>query len=133
MPRPVHLPDDWQRLDQKPMRGGQATAIPVEHKDGRHGVYRELKTQMSDVGKERFQRELEILSSKVQHNPLSPSMTGVLTMNTSGISVNLETSLASGGDTEGRNWTRIPTMSWNKQLMSFEIFHLLYPFAMKTG
>ena len=88
---------------------------------------------MSDVGKERFQRELEILSSKVQHNPLSPSMTGVLTMNTSGISVNLETSLASGGDTEGRNWTRIPTMSWNKQLMSFEIFHLLYPFAMKTG
>ena len=69
MLRPDSLPIDWQLLERKPkrkpMQGGQATAIPVRHKDGREGVYRELKNQLSDVGRKRFRRELEILS-KVQ-------------------------------------------------------------------
>ena len=70
MSKPDHLPEDWLLVGQKSMRGGQATAIPVLHKDGRQGVYRELKTQMSDVGRKRFQRELVILSSKVQHKSI---------------------------------------------------------------
>lgn len=69
MLRPDSLPIDWQLLERKPMRGGQATAILVRHKDGREGVYRELKRPLSDVGRKRFRRELEILS-RIQHRSI---------------------------------------------------------------
>ena len=70
MSRPGNLPEEWQVLDGKPMRGGQAIAVPVRHKDGRVGVFREPKTHMNVTGKRRLQRELEILSSKVQHRSI---------------------------------------------------------------
>ena len=69
MPRPDSLPIDWQLLERKPMWGGQATAIPVRHEDGREGVYRELKNPLSDVERKRFRRELKILS-KIQHRSI---------------------------------------------------------------
>ena len=69
MLRPDSLPIDWQLLERKPMRGGQATAIQVRHKDGREGVYRELTSHLSDVGRKRFRRELEILS-RIQHRSI---------------------------------------------------------------
>ena len=50
--------------------GGQATAMPVRHEDGREGVYREIREPMSEVSRGRFQRELEILSSKVEHRAI---------------------------------------------------------------
>ena len=49
------------------MKGGQATAVPVRHADGREGVYRELLEPMTEVSRQRFQRELEILSERVEH------------------------------------------------------------------
>ena len=52
------------------MKGGQATAVPVRHEDGREGVYREIQEPMSEVSRGRFQRELEILSSRVQHRAI---------------------------------------------------------------
>ena len=61
------LPEKWVRMTGRRMKGGQAIAVPVQHEDGREGVYRKLREPMSDVSKQRFQRELEILSSKVQH------------------------------------------------------------------
>ena len=70
MPRPNFLPEDWKPLKGKPMKGGQATAMPVQHKDGREGAYREMKAPVSAVGRKRFQRELDILSNKVQHKSI---------------------------------------------------------------
>ena len=64
------LPPKWKRVAGKTMRGGQATALRVQHEDGREGVYRELKGPMSEVAKARFQRELEILTSKVEHQAI---------------------------------------------------------------
>ena len=49
------------------MKGGQATAVPVRHADGREGVYRELLEPMTKVSRQRFQRELKILSERVEH------------------------------------------------------------------
>ena len=70
MQRPDSLPQDWQVLKRKPKKSGQATVIFVRHKDGRKGVYRELKGRPSDIQRKRFQRELEILSNKVQHRSI---------------------------------------------------------------
>ena len=66
------LPEGWTCLTGKAMKGGQATAVPVRHEDGREGVYRKIKIrgQSSEVSIGRFQRELEILSSKVQHRAI---------------------------------------------------------------
>ena len=52
------------------MKGGQATAVPVRHQDGREGVYRKMLEPMSEVSRARFLRELEILSAKVQHRAI---------------------------------------------------------------
>ena len=49
------------------MKGGQATAIPVRHADGREGVYRELLEPLTEVSRQRFHRELKILSERVEH------------------------------------------------------------------
>ena len=64
----TNIPEGWTRLKGREMRsGGQATVVCVRHKDGREGVYREMKKPMCEVSRRRFHRELEILSSKVQH------------------------------------------------------------------
>ena len=67
---PLNIPEKWTPLKKQTMKGGQATAIPVRHEDGREGVYREIRERMSGVSRERFQRELEILSRKVQHRSI---------------------------------------------------------------
>ena len=41
--------------------GGQARTALVRHEDGREGVYRTLKTPVSDVERARFEREVKIL------------------------------------------------------------------------
>ena len=64
------IPKKWTPLKGKPMNGGQAIAVPVRHEDGREGVYRKIKKRMSEVSIGRFQREIEILSSKVQHRSI---------------------------------------------------------------
>ena len=64
------LPPYWKRVSGKTMQGGQATALRVRHKDGREGVYREIKDPMSQVDRARFRRELEILSGKVHHRAI---------------------------------------------------------------
>ena len=64
------LPPHWKRLPQKSLQGGQATAFPVRHEDGREGVYREIKDPISQVDRARFCRGLEILSSKVHHRAI---------------------------------------------------------------
>ena len=64
------LPVNWKRSPGKTMHGGQATALPVRHKDGREGVYREIKDPMSQVDRARFRRELEILSGRVYHRAI---------------------------------------------------------------
>ena len=66
----INIPDKWTLLKKNPMKGGQATARYVQHEDGRHGVYREMRSPMSEVSRRRFQRELEVLSSKVQHRAI---------------------------------------------------------------
>ena len=65
-PHDIDLPDGWSVVRQIG-QGGQATAIHVKHEDGRDGVFRKIKRPMSEVNKDRFQRELEILSRKVEH------------------------------------------------------------------
>ena len=64
------LPLNWKRSLGKAMQGGQATAFPVRHEDGREGVYREIKDPMSQLDRARFRRELEILSGKVHHRAI---------------------------------------------------------------
>ncbi len=49
---------------------GQAITIPVRHEDGRRGVYRELKTPLTEVDIRRFRRELRLLSQRVQHQSI---------------------------------------------------------------
>ena len=61
------LPEGWSVDGKNIMKGGQATAVHVRHIDGREGVYRELRRPISEVSKQRFYRELKILSEKVQH------------------------------------------------------------------
>ena len=52
------------------MKGGQATAIPVRHADGREGVFRELLGRVTEVARQRFRRELQILSERVDHRAI---------------------------------------------------------------
>ena len=63
----LNIPNKWTPLKEWRIKGGQAIAVPVQHEDGREGVYREIREPMSEVSRKRFQRELEILSRKVQH------------------------------------------------------------------
>ena len=66
----IQLPPNWKRLPGRAMKGGQATALPVRHEDGRESVYREINAPMSQVDRARFRRELEILSCKVHHRAI---------------------------------------------------------------
>ena len=60
------LPEGWNRV-RTIGKGGQATAVHIRHEDGRDGVFRQFKRSMSEVDRQRFHRELEILSQKVVH------------------------------------------------------------------
>ena len=60
------LPEGWNRI-RTIGKGGQATAVHIRHEDGRDGVFRRFKRSMSEVDRQRFDRELEILSQKVIH------------------------------------------------------------------
>ena len=60
------LPEGWN-LVRRIGKGGQATAVHIRHEDGRDGVFRRLKRSISEVDRQRFQRELEILSQLVVH------------------------------------------------------------------
>ena len=70
MPDVIGLPPKWKRVGQEPFKGGQATAIPVQHEDGREGVYREVKNAKSEDNRERFRRELHILTNMVSHRAI---------------------------------------------------------------
>lgn len=61
------VPQGWNTVAAQSMKGGQATAIPVRHVDGREGVYRELLEPMTEVARQRFRRELQILSERMDH------------------------------------------------------------------
>ena len=65
-PRSQHLPEGWNTVGRA-KRGGQATANPIKHEDGREGFYRQIKGPMPKLARQRFQRELDILTNKVQH------------------------------------------------------------------
>ena len=62
----ISLPDGWSEV-RRIGRGGQAIAVHVRHEDGRDGVFRQMRRPMSEVNRNRFRRELEILSRKVEH------------------------------------------------------------------
>ena len=63
-----NIPEKWHRINGIEMKsGGQATAVPVRHQDGREGVYRRIKTTWTEESRKRFRRELEILSTGVRH------------------------------------------------------------------
>ena len=63
------LPEGWSPIGRQ-IKGGQATVQRVRHEDGRKGIYRKLHKPISKVSMERFQRELEILSRKVEHRAI---------------------------------------------------------------
>lgn len=63
----MFLPPNWRKVGKPLTSGGQATATPVEHLDGREGVHRQLKSPVSDLDRNRLRRELEILSRDVDH------------------------------------------------------------------
>ena len=62
----INFPDGWTEV-RRIGRGGQAIAVHIRHEDGRHGVLRQLQRRLSPVDIERFRRELEILSERVEH------------------------------------------------------------------
>ena len=51
-------------------QGGQAKITYVQHEDGREGVYRELKSPVSQVDRARFVREINVLSERVHHRAI---------------------------------------------------------------
>ncbi len=64
-------PDGWHPLQGQYLKaGGQATALAVVHKDGRKGVYRQLKEPIREVDRARFKRELDVLSRQVRHRSI---------------------------------------------------------------
>ena len=66
---PTNLPSAWT-VDGRQTTSGQAVTIPVRHHDGRAGVYRELRTPLTDVAIQRFRRELRLLSQLVKHRSI---------------------------------------------------------------
>lgn len=56
------LPPGWVVDTTTTKRGGQATVVGVRDSRGREGVYRELKGRVTVKARERFRREVEILS-----------------------------------------------------------------------
>ena len=65
-PTRQNLPQGWSWTKGAPQSGGQAQVWRVRHVDGRAGMYRELRAP-SDRERERFRRELSILSERVSH------------------------------------------------------------------
>ena len=63
------IPAGWAADTRTPGRGGQATVLHVRDSRGREGVYRELKGRVTAKARERFRREVGILSpgGVVQH------------------------------------------------------------------
>lgn len=56
------IPTGWVADTKRPRRGGQATVLHVRDSRGREGVYRELKGRVTTKARERFRREVGILS-----------------------------------------------------------------------
>ena len=63
------LPDGWSAKGSL-RSGGQANVTVVRHEDGREGVFRALKMPVSPTERQRFGREIEILSNRVKHRSL---------------------------------------------------------------
>ena len=71
MPEFANLPAHWAPLPGKKLKpGGQATVVPVEHEDGRKGVFREMRLPPSQDARDRFCRELQILTGTIQHRAI---------------------------------------------------------------
>ena len=65
--QPTKLPEGWVADEGRLRHGGQASAVYVRHGDGRQGVYRELRRPAATKARERFRREVGILSERVEH------------------------------------------------------------------
>ena len=66
--RTLELPAGWAADGERRRRGGQATALYIRDGSGREGVYRQLKRPVIPKARERFRREVGILSGgAVQH------------------------------------------------------------------
>lgn len=64
----MKLPEGWVADAKSSHHGGQARVLYVRDDGGREGVYRELKGSVTEKARERFRREVEILSGGlVQH------------------------------------------------------------------
>ena len=71
MPELTNLPANWTPLAGKTLKaGGQATVVPVRHADGREGVFREMRLSPSQAERDRFRRELQILTDTVRHRAI---------------------------------------------------------------
>ena len=65
------LPTGWSALPSKRLKsGGQSNVVAVRHDDGREGVYREMASPLNQVERERFSRELRILTGPAQHRAI---------------------------------------------------------------
>ena len=62
----VKLPCGWT-VTRRLRAGGQANVSVVRHTDGREGVLRSLKEPITTTSRERFGREIEILSGRFEH------------------------------------------------------------------
>ena len=71
MPELANLPAHWKPLPGKTLKaGGQATVVRVQHEDGRKGVFREMRLSASNAARDRFCRELQILTETVRHRAI---------------------------------------------------------------
>ena len=66
--RALELPAGWVADGATPRRGGQAIALYVRDRSGREGVHRQLKGLVSPKTRERFRREVGILSGGAVHH-----------------------------------------------------------------
>ena len=60
------LPEGWSAKSRL-RSGGQANVTVVRHRDGPEGIFRVLKEPVTPTSRERFRREIKILSGRVQH------------------------------------------------------------------
>ena len=67
----TNLPAHWTSLPGRTLKaGGQATVFPIRHDDGREGVFREMRLSPSQAERDRFRRELQILTGTVRHRAI---------------------------------------------------------------
>lgn len=67
----TNLPAHWTSLPGRTLKaGGQATVFPIRHDDGREGVFREMRLSPSQAERDRFRRELQILTGSVRHRAI---------------------------------------------------------------